>query len=426
MTEKTPITVSEPEWERGLGWMVLVSLAIHLALIAVILLLPTTLLRQPPPPLVSYTVDLIAPDKVGGTNVLEGGKGRLAAAPLAAAPEAPGDEAPKAPEPKPEAPREAAKQEPPVPEEPKAEPPQVEPEPQEAREPEPKPPVEEAVKKDEMVLAMKATPRIEPPPVPTARPPEPTVAEPPPTRPKPPPTLAKAPPTPAAKPAASPKAVAKAQPTAAATAPRPDAKATEARKVAEARATAEAKKAAEARAAAEAKLAAEAKAAAEAKMAAEAKAAAEARATEAKKRDEQIAAAVRRAEQRVGERGGGTGTAADEQPGGAIAVGPGEGAGGAVAGVEYLLYYNQMISRIKASWAWASRGRALEAVIRFSISETGEVLNVRIVRASGDASFDASVERAVRAVNPLPAPPVAYRKEFADVELTFRPEDLKM
>jgi len=391
--------------------MVLVSLAIHLAIIAVVLLLPNALLRQPPPPLVSYSVDLIAPDKVGGTNVIEGGKGRVAAAPLAAAPEAQ-----KAPEPKPEAPREAAKPEPAGPEAPKPEPPQVaeqpkpEPKPQEP----PKPPAEEAAKKDEMVLAMKATPHVEPPAPPTARPPEPTVAKPAPTQPKAPPTAAKVPPTPAAKPETSPRAIAKAHPSPAPPTPRANAKATEASKVAEARATAEVKKTVEAHAAAEAK------------KAAEAKAAGEARAAEAKKRDDQIAAAVRRAEQRVGERGGGTGTAAGEQPGGAISVGPGEGAGGTVAGVEYLLYYNHMINRIKESWAWASRGRALEAVIRFSIAETGEVLNVRIVRASGDASFDASVERAVRAVNPLQPPPAAYRKEFADVELTFRPEDLEM
>jgi TolA protein len=424
VTEKTPITVSEPEWERGLGWMVVVSLVIHIAIIAVVLLLPNSFLHRPPPPLVSYTVDLVAPDKVGGTNVLEGGKGRVAAAPLAA-----GSEAAKPAEPKHEAAHEPAKA--PEPREAKAEapkleePPRVKPEPPEPPKSQPKPPAEEPVRRDEMVLAMKHTPRIEPSPVPTPRPPEPTVAKPPPTQPKPPPTVAKAPPTPAAKPEASPKAVAKAQPTPAPASPKPDAKATEARKVAEARATAEAKKVAEAQAeatkAAETKAVAEAKAAADAKKAAEAKAAAE-----AKQRDEQIAAAVRRAEQRLGERGGGTGTTAGTETGGAVSVGPGEGAGGTIAGVEYLLYYNQMISRIKESWAWASRGRVLEAVIRFSISETGEVHDVRIVRASGDASFDASVERAVRAVNPLQPPPAAYRKEFADVELTFRPEDLQM
>ncbi len=43
---------------------------------------------------------------------------------------------------------------------------------------------------------------------------------------------------------------------------------------------------------------------------------------------------------------------------------------------------------------------------------------------SGDPSYDASVERAVKRASPLGPPPVAYRKDFADVELTFRPADL--
>jgi TonB family protein len=119
------------------------------------------------------------------------------------------------------------------------------------------------------------------------------------------------------------------------------------------------------------------------------------------------------------------GNKAGEQAGGPVAVGPGEGIGGTIKGVEYLLYYNQLLNRIKQSWAWAGADRSLEAVVRFNITEDGEILNVRIVQASGDASYDASVERAVRAVNPLTPPPEAYRKEFSDVELTFSPEQMQ-
>ncbi len=90
-------------------------------------------------------------------------------------------------------------------------------------------------------------------------------------------------------------------------------------------------------------------------------------------------------------------------------------------GLEYVLYYSALDSRLKQSWAWAGAS-TLEALVHFSITETGDVLDVRIIRSSGDPSYDASVVRAVKAVNPLPPPPEAYRKQFADVEWTFNAE----
>jgi colicin import membrane protein len=360
VTNEFPVSGSDGEWDRGLWWMVLASGALHLIVIAVLLLMPQRFIHRPPR-LVSYAVDLVAPERVGGTNIVEGGKGRVEGAPLVAAPPAPKVEPPKPPPP----PKVEAKP-PPKPEPPKAEPQKP---PEQLAKPEPKPPQaeekpQEKPKEDEMALAEKAK------------------------QPSPPPTAAKPQPSPQVKPQPSPKAVAKAEP------PKVDAKA-----------------------AAEAKKAAEAKAAADAKAAKEAAAAHE--------RDERIAAAVRRVEQRSGVRGGGLGNKAGAQPGGAVSVGPGEGLGGTIKGVEYLLYYNQLLNRIKQSWAWAGTERSLEAVVRFNIGEDGEILNVRIVQASGDASYDASVERAVRAVNPLAPPPQAYRKEFSDVELTFSPEQMQ-
>lgn len=366
MTTRPPITVGESEWERGLWWMVAASGGLHLVAIALLLLVPHTFLHHPPP-MLSYTVDLVAPDKVGGTNVIPGGKGRIDAPPMAVAPAprvAPPPPPPKVEEPKP-------------PEPPKVQPPKPEPV-EVAKEPAPPPEppkVEPKPKEDEAALAEKVK-KVEPPPAPTVAKPAATPA-----------------PTPQARPAPSANVVAKAgqpkpQPS---VPPKIDAKA--------------------AKAAADAK-AAEANAV---KVAAEAKA-----------RDDRIAAAIKRVEQQNGTRGGGTGSKTSEPPGGPISVGPGEGAGGSVRGVEYLLYYNQLITRIRQSWAWASAGQDMEAAVRFSISGTGEVLDVRITHPSGDSSYDASVERAVRAVNPLPPPPAGYKKEFSDVELTFRPNDLKM
>lgn len=332
MSDESPIQVSQPEWDGGLWKMVLASGGLHLLALALLLVVPYRFIHRPPA-MVSYTVDLVAQDRVGGTNVLEGGRGRVEGAPLAAAP-APKVEAPKPP-PKAEQPKPPA----PKPEAPKPEPVAAKPEPQPAEPPQ----AEAPPKPNEMTLADK--------------------------------TKATAP---AAKPAASPKAVAKAEPP-----PSP------------------------------------AQGKAPPTAAVDSKAAKQATAT--RQRDEQIAAAIRRVEQKVGTRGGGSGPAA-QQPGAPISVGPGEGTGGMVMGVEYLLYYNQIQSRIKQSWAWAGSNRALHAVVRFNITPAGEVLNVRITQASGDPSYDASVQRAVRAINPLPPPPAAYLKQFSDVEVPFSPE----
>ena len=359
MTSEYPVAINGGEWDRGLWWMVLASGALHLVVIAVLLLMPKHFLH-PPPPLLSYSVDLVAPDRIGGTNVVQGGKGRVEGAPLVAAAPAPKVEPPKPPPP----PKVEAKPEPAKP-------------PEEVAKPGPKPPeppkAEVRPKEDEMALAEKAK-QPSPPPAPTAAKPQPS---------------------PQAQPPPSPKVVAKVEP------PKPEPPHPKV----------------------DAKAAAEAKKAADAKVAADAKTAKEAAA--AKQRDEQIAAAIRHVEQRTGVRGGGTGNKPADQPGGPISVGPGEGAGGTIKGVEYLLYYNQLLTRIKQSWAWAGTDRALEAVVRFNVTENGEVVNVRITQASGDASYDASVERAVRAVNPLPPPPETYRKEFSDVELTFSPEQMQ-
>jgi TolA protein len=367
-------------WDGSLWWMVLASSGLHVLAIALLLVVPLAF-KPHQPELTSYTVDLIAPDKVGGTNVVAGGKGKVAAPPLTVAQPAPVVVAPpaeaarpepakvevKAPEPKPEPPHAppqqvASKPEPPPPPPPQ---PKVEVKPQPAKPPEPKP-QEAKPKENEAVIQDKAKkPAAKPSP---ASQPQPS-----------PPSAAKAQPKPEAPKAPSPKSAA-AQSQAASTQTSP-----------------------------------QGKAAADTKQAAA-----------ARQIDDRIAAAVKRVEQQAGVHGGGLGTKAGAEPGGPVAVGPGQGVGGAVLGVEYLMYLNQLQARLKENWAWAGSDRHLEAVVHFSILDTGEVVDVHVTKSSGDASYDVSVERAVRAVNPLPPPPETYRKQFGDVEFTFTPESLQM
>ena len=55
----------------------------------------------------------------------------------------------------------------------------------------------------------------------------------------------------------------------------------------------------------------------------------------------------------------------------------------------------------------------------------GEVLDVRIRRASGQAAWDSAVERAIRRAQPLPLPPPesGLMREFRELNLKFRPKE---
>lgn len=110
---------------------------------------------------------------------------------------------------------------------------------------------------------------------------------------------------------------------------------------------------------------------------------------------------------------------------GAAAIGPGgRGGPGVVKGIDFIIYRNRMLHTIKENWAWAGQRSNLSVVVHFGVKENGEIAGLKIVKPSGDPSFDESVLRALKKSNPLPAPPPEYRGDFAEVEVTFRPSDL--
>jgi len=84
-----------------------------------------------------------------------------------------------------------------------------------------------------------------------------------------------------------------------------------------------------------------------------------------------------------------------------------------------------MIERVRRAWVWGGGRPDLEVTVRFGVTAQGEIINVTPVSRSGDPSYDQSVLQALRAVRRLRPPPEAYRNDFANVELTFRPGDLQ-
>lgn len=105
----------------------------------------------------------------------------------------------------------------------------------------------------------------------------------------------------------------------------------------------------------------------------------------------------------------------------------GNGVDGIPRGIESLAYQKRMQDQIKEKWTlprWLPRPGELEVTVGFGVRVDGEVVGVELLRRSGDASFDESVVLAVRRASPLPPPPRSHAREFEQVELTFRPDDL--
>lgn len=111
---------------------------------------------------------------------------------------------------------------------------------------------------------------------------------------------------------------------------------------------------------------------------------------------------------------------------GAAALGKGGRGGGVVKGMDFIIYKNRMEDTIKRNWVWPGQrsNRKLGVTVRWSVKDNGEIVGLKIVQPSGDPAYDDSVVRAVRKSSPLPPVPEGLAKDFAEVEYTFRPEDL--
>jgi len=147
-------------------------------------------------------------------------------------------------------------------------------------------------------------------------------------------------------------------------------------------------------------------------------------------RERLIQAAAERAKgrtesaQKVSTKGENLSAGAGEGDGAAALGVGGRGGAGVLKGMDFVIYQNRMLSTIKDNWAWVGQRTNLKVVVQFGIKDNGEITGLKVIQPSGDATYDESVLRAVKKSSPLPAPPNAYRKDFAEVELTFRPRDL--
>lgn len=94
-------------------------------------------------------------------------------------------------------------------------------------------------------------------------------------------------------------------------------------------------------------------------------------------------------------------------------------------------YESYIYDRVVANWSRPpSARRGMTATLEIRLLPTGQVVGVRILKGSGNAAFDRSVEQAVRKVGGFDQlknmPPRIFEQRFRKVILDFDPEDLRL
>ncbi len=115
-------------------------------------------------------------------------------------------------------------------------------------------------------------------------------------------------------------------------------------------------------------------------------------------------------------------TATAASGGGARGLSLGEAASGPPAipsDFQFTYYVDRMLGLIEQRWYKPHAPAGTRARVRFTITRSGYLENVRIEEGSGTSSFDRAALRAVYAANPLPPLPHAYRKDSLTVHLSF-------
>ena len=77
----------------------------------------------------------------------------------------------------------------------------------------------------------------------------------------------------------------------------------------------------------------------------------------------------------------------------------------------------------------ATARQGMYATVEIHLTPTGDIVDVRILRSSGDMAFDRSVEQAVRRTERLPrvaeVDPMLFERRLRRIQINFRPEGLR-
>ena len=83
-------------------------------------------------------------------------------------------------------------------------------------------------------------------------------------------------------------------------------------------------------------------------------------------------------------------------------------------------------NKVQSQWQYPPAvNPELEVEVHITLVPTGQVIDVRITKGSGNAALDRSVQQAVRKASPLPVPkdPRVFEQSFRKLTMKFRPEN---
>jgi len=83
-------------------------------------------------------------------------------------------------------------------------------------------------------------------------------------------------------------------------------------------------------------------------------------------------------------------------------------------------------SKVESLWQYPPAVNPEQEVeLHITLVPTGQVIDVRIIKSSGNTALDRSVEQAVRKASPLPVPkdPRVFEQSFRKLTMKFRPEN---
>jgi colicin import membrane protein len=94
-------------------------------------------------------------------------------------------------------------------------------------------------------------------------------------------------------------------------------------------------------------------------------------------------------------------------------------------------YVNMIAARIEQNWSRPpSARRGMQAELLIQLVPTGQVVNVTVIKGSGNAAFDRSAEQAVRRIDRFSElknmPPELFEQDFRQLRLVFNPKDLRL
>jgi colicin import membrane protein len=86
-------------------------------------------------------------------------------------------------------------------------------------------------------------------------------------------------------------------------------------------------------------------------------------------------------------------------------------------------YVNRIRAKVRQNWILPAdlQGNP-QCTFKVVQLPTGEVIDVRLLKSSGNAAYDEAVHRAILKSSPLP-PPASREQFYRELELTFRPRD---